>query len=335
MADTMTTTSDITINVEGFYDRNLLERALPSLLYSQFGQTRPLPKNSGSKITFRKYGSLAVNTTQLTEGVTPASKQLSQTDISATMGQYGDYVIITDKLIDMGLDPILVEAGEILGEQAGLSIDTIHRDVLLAGTTVRYANGVAARTDIITTLSLSDLNQAIRTLEAANAKKMRSINLPSTKIQTSAIRPGFIGITHTDCRQDIENLPYFIPVEKYSSQKDVMMDEIGECRGVRFLVTTNAGIEEDGGGSAVTNDLVYTTANTACDVYQTLIIAKDAYGIIPLQKGNVENIIKKANKSGTEDPLSQRSTSGWKAYTVAKILNDNFLARIEHGVTSL
>jgi N4-gp56 family major capsid protein len=330
-----TTTSTIDINIEGFYDRNLLERALPVLLYSKFGQTRPIPKNKGSKITFRRYGSLAVNTTQLSEGVTPTGKQLSATEITATMGQYGDYVIITDKLLDMGLDPILIEAGEILGEQAGLSIDTIHRAVLLAGTSVRYANGVVGRDSIITAISEADIKTVIRALEGANAKKLRSMNAPTVKVSTTPLRPGFIGITHTDCRQDLEGLTNFIPVEKYSSQKDVMETEIGECLGVRFLVTTNAGVVADAGGTAVTNDLVYTSASSACDVYQTLILAKDAYGVIPLQKEGIENIIKKAKASGTEDPLNQRNTSGWKAYTVAKILNDNFLYRIEHGVTDL
>ena len=48
----MTTTSDININITGYYDRNLLERALPVLLYGKFGQTRPLPKNAGDRITF-------------------------------------------------------------------------------------------------------------------------------------------------------------------------------------------------------------------------------------------------------------------------------------------
>lgn len=332
----LTGTGQIPINIEGFYDRNLLERTIqPALLHHKFGQVRPLPKSMGSKITFRRYGSLAVNTTQLTEGVTPAGKVLSSTEITATMGQYGDFVTITDQLIDMGLDPILVEAGEILGDQAGLSLDTIYRAVLLAGTSVRYADGVASRATIVKTIQVSDIQSVVRNLEQSNARKIRTMIAPTVKVSTTPIRPGFIAITHTDCRQDFENLEGFIPVEKYSSQKDVMEEEIGEIKGVRVLATTNAGIVPDAGGSAATNGLVYTTADTACDVYQTIVLAKDAYGIIPLQQGNIENIVKKAKDSGTEDPLNQRSTSGWKAYTTAKILNDNYLIRIEHGVTAL
>ena len=85
----ITGTSDVAVNLQGHYDRNLLERALPALIHSRFAQVRPLPKNAGTRINFRKYGSLAVNTTPLTEGVTPTGKKLTTTDIYATVKQYG------------------------------------------------------------------------------------------------------------------------------------------------------------------------------------------------------------------------------------------------------
>jgi len=48
-----------------------------------------------------------------------------------------------------------------------------------------------------------------------------------------------------------------------------------------------------------------------------------------------KNIVKKMGSAGTEDPLDQRATSGWKVATTCKILNDDFLHRIEHGATDL
>jgi N4-gp56 family major capsid protein len=328
-----TGTSDIAITIQGHYDRNLLERALPELLYGKFGQTRPLPKNSGDRITFRRYASLPVNLTQLTEGVTPAGKALSASEIYAVMGQYGDYVMITDKLLDMGLDPVLIEAGDLLGEQAGLTIDTLHRNVLLAGTTVRYANGVANRAAVDKTVQISDVKKIVRTLEGNNAKKIREQVNAGVKITTSPLRAAFVAITHTNCRQDWENLAGFVPVEKYASQTDVLETEIGEIMGLRIATTTNAGLVADSG--VLTGSTGLVSSGTKVDVYQTLVLAKNAFGLVPLQKGGIENIIKKAEKSGTSDALNQRNTSGWKAYTTAKILNDDFMARIEHGVTAL
>ena len=111
-----------------------------------------------------------------------------------------------------------------------------------------------------------------------------------------------------------------------------METEFGEINGIRFIATTNANIEADAGGDKGT---LVSTSGTKADVYQTLILAKDAFGLVPLQKGGIENIIKKAKDSGTSDALNQRNTSGWKTYTTAKILNDDFMVRLEHGVTAL
>ena len=75
--------------------------------------------------------------------------------------------------------------------------------------------------------------------------------------------------------------------------------------------------------------------DTTIDVYSTLVFGANAYGMIPLQKGNIKNIVKKMGSAGTEDPLDQRATSGWKMAKTCKILNDDLMLRIEHGATDL
>ncbi len=330
----LTTTSDVNVNVQGYYDRNLLERAVPALLHSRFGQIRALPKKSGTKITFRRYGALPANLTPLTEGVTPTGKTLSTTDIVATMKQYGDFITITDWVNMVGLDPILLEAGEILGEQAGDTVDQIIRAILVAGTTVRYAAGVAARASIATAIADSDIESTTRTLRSNNAKMIRSMVMPGSKINTYGLLPSFIAISHTDCEKDIKALTGFKSPAEYASQKDVMAEEIGQVDNIRFLLTTNAKIWE-AGGIAVGSTGLKANDSTNVDVYATLVFARNAYGVIPLQKKSIANIIKKMGSSGSEDPLNQRATSGWKTATTAKILNEDFLVRIEHGVTDL
>jgi N4-gp56 family major capsid protein len=92
MADNLTTTTQIDPGVNTFYDRVLLKRALPLLVHDKFGQIRNIPAKSGTIIKFRRYSSLTVATTPLTEGTTPAGKQLSKTDLTAQVSQYGDFV---------------------------------------------------------------------------------------------------------------------------------------------------------------------------------------------------------------------------------------------------
>jgi N4-gp56 family major capsid protein len=45
----------------------------------------------------------------------------------------------------------------------------------------------------------------------------------------------------------------------------------------------------------------------------------------------MSNIIKPLGSAGSADPLDQRATSGWKAITTTKILNDSWIVRIEHA----
>jgi len=233
-----------------------------------------------------------------------------------------------------GLDPILVEGGEVLGEQMGLTSDTLDRDVYVAGTNVRYAAGVAARTSVATAVAVSDMKAGVRTLESANTKKIRSMIVAGEKVGTRPVAPGFMAITHTDNRQDYEDLAGFTKVEEYASQKNVQDEEIGTWGNIRVLVSTNAKIWQAGGVVVGSTNLV-ADDSTNIDVYATLVFGVNAVGNTPLQKGNVKNIIKKMGSAGTEDPLDQRATSGWKIARTAKILQEDFLWRLESGVTDL
>ncbi|MEA4898315.1 MAG: N4-gp56 family major capsid protein [Christensenellaceae bacterium] len=71
------------------------------------------------------------------------------------------------------------------------------------------------------------------------------------------------------------------------------------------------------------------------DVAATLVIGKDAYGVVDLEGKNVRAIIKNRGSAGTADPLDQISTVGWKVAGFAvKILQDAWLVRVEHGVSA-
>ena len=71
------------------------------------------------------------------------------------------------------------------------------------------------------------------------------------------------------------------------------------------------------------------------DIHATLVFGSDAYGIIDVDgEGCLQTIVKPVGSGGASDPLDQRATVGAKvaAYT-AKILNNLWIVRIEHGVS--
>lgn len=65
------------------------------------------------------------------------------------------------------------------------------------------------------------------------------------------------------------------------------------------------------------------------DVYSTLIIGADAYGITEVEGGGLKTIIKQLGSAGSGDPLDQRATVGWKAVKTAAILSQPFMVRVE------
>ena len=321
---TLTNRSAIPAEVSAFYDTNLLDRAVALFIHTMWAQVRDIPRNAGTNtVKFRRYASLSAATTALTEGVTPSGSALSTTEITAVVKQYGDFVTVTDVLTYESADMVLTEAGEILGDQAGDTLDQLTRDVLVAGTSVLYGGDatsrvtVAAGDNITTTL----IKKAVRTLKNNKARRVTRMINPSTGIASEPVNQAYIGIVHPNTTYDIKALTGFVPVEKYSSQMSVMEGEIGKYDEVRFVETTNAKVFADSGASDV-------------DVYATIILGMNAYGTTKIAGEGLQNIIKPLGSGGTADPLNQRATSGWKSTFVAKILNNDYLLRLEHTVSA-
>lgn len=308
-------------NVNSFYSRDLLFRAQPLLVHNRWAMTKNVPKNNSDVIKFRRYSNLSVATTPLSEGITPTGSQLSKTDLSATVQQYGDFITLTDKLTMETEDPIRMETNEILGDQAGDTIDQLCRDVIVAGTNVIYSGtGNTARDEVAAAdvITAANIDSAEETLKANKSRFITSFVDPSTGISTNPLPPCFIAIIHTYTTKTVRGFTGFVLVEKYSQPNERMVGEIGKYGNTRFIETVNA--------------KVFTGAGTASiDVYATLLIAKFAYSTSRINGHALENIVKPLGSGGTSDPLDQRETSGWKATFVAKILNDDFMIRIEHA----
>ncbi len=69
------------------------------------------------------------------------------------------------------------------------------------------------------------------------------------------------------------------------------------------------------------------------DVYSTLIVGADAYGVTELEGGGLQHIVKQLGSSGAADPLNQRATAGWKLTKVAERLVEQYMVRIESAST--
>ena len=301
-----TLTDGLSAEMKTFYDMTLIDEASANLVHSQFGQKRPIPKNGGKTIEFRKFAPLAKAITPLTEGVTPDGKSLSVSTITATVSQYGDYITQSDVLELTALDNTILEATKLLGRQAGVTLDTVVRNVMQSGTNVTYCPKIGAdgaETAVNSRSALDNTCQlTVKVLQQVVAK-LRGQNAPT-------INGKYVAIIHPYAAYDLMRDPEWIDAHKYTNVGNLYEGEIGEIAGIRFVQTTEAKIYSGG-------------------VFGTLVFGDGAYGVTEITGGGLQTIVKQKGSAGTADPLDQRSSVGWKAIETAELLIPQYLVRVE------
>ena len=383
-----------------YYDRNLLENAKTKFVHANYGQKRHIPKNNGKTVEFRRWTLFdpKLVTPGLTEGVTPAGQDLAQSNVTATVKQYGAYVEVSDLLKTSSYDDVMEGATDMLGEQVGTAIEWVTRDEMCSGTNVQYAGSNTVRLTIAATdkLDTTEIRRAVRTLKKKKAKQF----------SRAGGRDHYIAICSPDTVFDLQSDSVWQNVSQYSNAEQIYSGEIGRIFGVVVVESTEAKVfkqavlnkvnantssstdfvlkndptDEEvaylstGGNKIKIGSTEYTLASSSSytpatktvklsaaasltadaivysedagvcdastkagtDVQATLVFGRDAYGTIDIEGGgNLHTIIKQPGSAGTADPLDQRCTVAAKvdAYT-AKILNGDWIVRIEHGATA-
>ena len=234
---TINTAAPTTYLNKTYYDRTLLEWAKAQLVYAQFGQKRPIPRNNGKNVEFRRWTLFTPDkvTQKLTEGVTPSSQSLGQTKVEATIAQYGAYVEISDLLDLTAYDPVINDSAELLGEQLGIVVDNVTRDAMIADASDQYAGGAATQNDVAATsyLTVDEIRKAVRTLKNNKARRFSGNG-----------RSGhFVCIVDPYATYDLQSDSLWQDVSKYSNAEQIYSGEIGRLFGVVFVETTEGKVD--------------------------------------------------------------------------------------------
>ena len=336
----MTTTTNSNVSPSKgtviYFEREILKWAAPVTVLDKFAMTKPMPKNKGQQIEFRRPNVFTAATIPLTEGVTPSGTAFTYTVVDVTLKQFGQVVEITDVIEDTNIDPVLNDAAVQLGENIGRTIEALTFGVVKAGTQVIYMNGTV-RTSVNTAITLGKIRSAVRTLQQQKAMMITRMLDGSPNYGTRPIEAAYIAVGHTDLANDIRQLPGFTPVAEYGSRQPIHERELGSTEDVRFILSPDLPSWADAGGAyAGSGTSMVTTSGTSADVYPLIIFGKEAYGCVPLKgMGAVEPTIIPVGQKTKDDPLGQRGYVGWKTWFAAKILNDAWIVRIEVAATAL
>lgn len=298
---------------QAFYDKVLLKTLrVRSFDHERFAQARPMPRNAGDTINFRKIGVLAPATTPLTEGVTPTGNTATVTAISATTSQYGDYIEFSDRVDFQQIDPIVTEYTKEQGVQASETKDVLVRDELHAGSNVIYSGGRVSRA----TLAVGDKPSV------ALFRKAR-LTLKKNKVRPLA-NGKYVAFITPDVTEDLLDDPQFLKAyEIGQNNKPFIEGQIADVYGIMFVEVVNGKTFAGAGASGA-------------NVHSAVVIGEEAYGITKIKgEGDVQTIIKALGSSGSADPLNQRQTIGWKINAfVAKRLKEEAIVRIESVPTN-
>lgn len=305
-----------------FYDKVLLKTLRQrSFMHSRFAQTRTIPKNSGTKVVnFRRIGTLPPALTPLTEGVTPAGEVATKTNITASVNQYGTFMAFSDVVNFEEIDPIISEYSIEQGYQAAETKDILVREVLAGGTNVIRA-GDAANMSAITSadkFSLEDARKIVREFRKNHVKPVYNGN--------------YVCYISPDTELDLMDDPSFQKFMEYgNTNKPMLENEIGTIFGITFMRMTNTKVFEVGYDPDDAGALTPLTI----PVHASIFLGADAYGEVNTEgEGAVKTIVKGLGSGGTEDPIDQRQTIGWKLNSYGAVrLQELAIYRYEHAVS--
>jgi N4-gp56 family major capsid protein len=290
-----TTISSLSVDQTAF-DRIAYFALRSELLFDQAADVMPTAQSMpGSAVTFTIFSDLAPATSTLNEvtDVTPVA--LSDSQVTVTLAEYGNAVVTTAKLRGTSFLDVDSSAANIVGYNAGDSIDRVVRDVLAGGSNVSYATGGATAPSSRTTvqpddtLSASDVRKEVARLRAANVATFNGTYL-------SFIHPD----VSYDFRAETDAAGWRTPANNVNPQ-GIYNGEIGQFESVRFIETPRGPVfanASDGSGSAGT-----------IDVYGTLIMGRqalakahsitDGNGATPkIVRGNVTDLLMRLQPLG-------------------------------------
>lgn len=262
-------TDGLSVEMKTFYTEQLIRKAGPKLVHEQFGKSAPIPARKGDRAEFRYRKSLPKATSAIVEGVTPDPSKMTIVPIYADVEQYGKWLGYTDKLSLTALDPIVSEMTVALSEQAGLTCDTVVREIINGGTNVRFAQKNAGTANASDVSSRAELDSTA-VITVKDVFKMAAI----LKAANAPTKDGyFVAIAHPYVIYDLMmGAPdgMWKDVMSYAKPENMLKGEVGEIGGVRFVSTSEAKIFKGEIAKGVTSGTVAAAVANATGVTITL-----------------------------------------------------------------
>jgi N4-gp56 family major capsid protein len=295
-------TGTYTIKPDAYYDKLLLKMLRQmEFHYAKYAVEKTLPRNYGDTINWRRFNKLGVTKTPLTEGVSPEGLEISGSEVTAVIAQYGNVMYFTDIIDLQQLDRVRQEYTVELGFQAKETMDEIVRDVLVAEGSAFFAGGATAITGLVT--------------EATHR-----VNIDDFRKIVLGMKRGFIGGNRKAAGKYVALVAPEILFSLFDDPKVRDYMDFGQTNGMYNdgMIVDMFGIRFE----EVLNSPYILTDSGDLAAHDSIVIGEEAYAITKLEGQSLKVITKGLGSAGVEDPLDQRQSIGWKMTGFAtKVLN--------------
>jgi N4-gp56 family major capsid protein len=311
MADAYTATAGVN-SVQAAYDRLAYFALRPQLYFDRVADVRPTVQTApGSSVKFTKYTDLSVATSALNESVDVDAVALTDAQVTLNLTEHGNAVVTTAKLRGTSFLNVDADAANIVGFNAGRSLDALALAPLSAGLNVGYGGTRTARNTVTPTdvLDADDVRKA-RTFLAKN-----NVMPWPDGLYRAFIHPDVA----YDLRRETGAAAWRDP-HTYSQPGEIWNGTVGAFEGFSFIETSTAPFVADAGSST-----------TLTDVYQTIFVGRQA--LAKAYSSAVSGPVPKVVQGPTVDKLRRFNPIGWLWLGSFGRFREEAIYRFETGAT--
>lgn len=250
----MAYTQQSSLNTAGTvaFDKRMYFALRPQLHHDQVATVRPVATHQGGSVKFTLRDDLTAATSTLTETTDPTPVAMGDSQVEVTLAEYGNVINTTALARGTDYSAVDADAANLIGYNAGISLDTIARDVLVGGTNVKFegqaTQGAITASD---TYAAASVREVVAGLRGDNVMPF--------------VGTTYIGMIHpdqsVDLRAETGAAGWAEPVNNTAGDRR-WQGIVGVFEGVSWIETPRVKLIADGGATTV-------------DVYQSLILGQE------------------------------------------------------------
>lgn len=270
-------------DVGKYIQKKTLELTQHQIVVSQIAERVELPKGMGTTYYAFRYERVPLPYTTLAEGVPAAGENMTITQVTGTVAQWGDLIRITDVAELTIYHPVFKKAIELIGLQATETVERNTFNAIMGGTQVNYVGAVGARASLTgsSVMTPHELNRAAGTLFTLGARYYQGGSETDMKMkaasgaqgESKAAAPHYVAVIHPLVEQDLRENSTIVTAWQYSDIGKLYNAEIGQWSGIRF---TRSNLVPSWTGAAAVSGTAGTSGSLPTGTYYVQVTASDA-----------------------------------------------------------